>query len=281
MPTASAPASAANLGPGFDVVALALELRCSVTAVPADRWDVVHTGPEQPLGGDDLVLEAARRARADEGPLSITVNNNIPIGRGLGSSAATAAAAAGAAWRTRGWEPHPRTIFELVAEMEDHPDNAAAAVFGGLVLCTPDGQVHNLRLHASLIPVVAIPDRQLPTTEARSLLPESFLRQVVVRSLGRVGSLVAGLTSGDPALLAAAAGDELHESPRSQHRPEVAKLIDVARGAGALHACWSGAGPSVLALVSEELAPALIEALSLEVYPGIVRRFQVATTGLI
>ncbi len=281
MPTASAPASAANLGPGFDVLALALELRCTVTAVPSDRWEVVHTGPEQPLGGDDLVLEAAQRARGEEGPLSLTVNNDIPIGRGLGSSAATAAAAAGAAWRTRGWEPHPRTIFELVAAMEDHPDNAAAAVFGGLVLCSPDGQVHNLTIHPSLIPVIAIPERQLATSEARSLLPETFPRQAVVRSLGRMGALVAGLTSGEPALLAATMGDELHEGPRNQLRPEVAKLIDVARGAGALHACWSGAGPSVLALVLEDSAPTLVEALSLEVYPGIVRRFQVATTGLI
>jgi homoserine kinase len=92
---------------------------------------------------------------------------------------------------------------------------------------------------------------------------------------------VAGLTSGEPALLAATMGDELHEGPRNQHRPEVAKLIDVARGAGALHACWSGAGPSVLALVLEDSAPTVVEALSLEVYPGIVRRFQVATIGLI
>lgn len=280
MPTASAPASSANLGPGFDVLALALELRCTVTATPAERWEVIHIGPEQPLGGDDLVLEAAQRARGGEGPLRITVDNNIPIGRGLGSSAAVAAAAAGAAWRTSGWEPHPRTIFELVAEMEAHPDNAAAAAYGGLVLCTPGGEVHNLDLHPSLVPVIAIPERPLPTSEARSLLADSFPRDVVVRSLGRIGALVAGLVSGDHVLLAAAARDELHEAPRNQHRPEVANLMDVARGAGAVHACWSGAGPSVLALVPENLAQALIEAMSLELFRGVVRRFQVAKTGL-
>lgn len=232
------------------------------------------------MGGDDLVLEAAQRARGGEGPLRITVDNHIPIGRGLGSSAAAAAATAGAAWRTSGWEPHPRTIFELVADMEAHPDNAAAAAFGGLVLCTPGGEVHNLDLHPTLVPIIAIPERPLPTTEARAFLPDLFPRDVVVRSLGRIAALVDGLTSGDPALLAAAAGDELHEAPRNQHRPEVANLIDVARRAGAVHACWSGAGPSVLALVPEELVVGLIDAMSLELFPGVVRRFQVAKTGL-
>lgn len=263
------------------MLALALELRCTVTATPADHWDVTHIGPEQPLGGDELVLEAAQRARGGEGPLRITVDNHIPIGRGLGSSAAAAAAAAGAAWRTSGWEPHPRTIFELVAEMEAHPDNAAAAAFGGLVLCTPDGEVHNLDLHPTLVPIIAIPEHPLATTEARSFIPDAFPRAVVVRSLGRIAALVAGLTSGDGALLAAAAEDELHEAPRNHHRPEVANLIDIARGAGAVHACWSGAGPSVLALVPEDLAAAVIEAISLELYNGVVRRFLVAKTGLI
>ncbi|HUO45436.1 MAG TPA: homoserine kinase [Acidimicrobiia bacterium] len=280
MPTASAPASSANLGPGFDVLALALELRCSVTAEPGDTWELTHVGLERPNGGRDLVLEAARRAHDHGPPLVLTVDNNIPIGRGLGSSAAAAAAGSVAAWRAAGLEPDPETVFQLVAQLEEHPDNAAAAVYGGLVLVTPDGQVTRLTPHQSLIPVVAIPHRHLSTSEARAVLADQIPRQVVVRSLGRVAALVAGLLSAEPALLAAACGDELHESPRNRYRPEVAKLIDAAREAGSLHACWSGAGPSVLALTTAGTLAAVTSALEAVIGEGTVRQFDVAETGL-
>ena len=280
MPTASAPASSANLGPGFDVLALALELRCTVTAEPGASWELTHVGLERPNRGPDLVLEAARRAHVHGAPLLLTVDNNIPIGRGLGSSAAAATAGAAAAWRAAGFEPDLEAVFRLVAELEEHPDNAAAAVYGGLVLATPDGQVTRLSPHQSLIPVVAIPDRPLSTSEARGVLADQIPRSVVVRSLGRVAALVAGLLSADPALLSAACGDELHESPRNRHRPEVAKLIDTAREAGSLHACWSGAGPSVLALTTEDTLASVTLALEAVIGEGTVRQFDVAETGL-
>jgi homoserine kinase len=208
------------------------------------------------------------------------VDNQIPVGRGLGSSAAAAAAGALAAWRAEGLEPSLETVFALVAELEDHPDNAAAAIYGGLVLCTPDGTVHRLPLHPDLVAVVAIPDEPLATSQARSVLPESLSRPAVVRSLGRVGALVAGLLTANFDLLRAAGGDELHEAPRNQFRPEVAKLIDVALGAGALHACWSGAGPSVLTLTTEAEVEPVTAALGAAIGEGVVRRFQVAATGL-
>ncbi|HKX74875.1 MAG TPA: homoserine kinase [Acidimicrobiia bacterium] len=280
MPTASAPASSANLGPGFDILALALELRCVVTAEPAADWQMTHIGPERPETGNDLVLEAARRAHDLGPPLHLTVDNRIPIGRGMGSSAAAAAAGAAAAWRAMGLEPDPATVFQLVSDLEEHADNAAAAVYGGLVLCTAEGGVAQLPLHPSLIPLVAIPDRPLATSLARSLLPESASRQLVVQTLARVAALVAGLESADPALLGAAAGDELHEAPRNLHRPEVAKLIEVAREAGALHAAWSGAGPSVLAFVTNVTEGAVSEALRSALDGGVVERFEVARTGL-
>ena len=253
MATASAPASSANLGPGFDVLALALELRCAVEALPDERWSVRHVGPEYPSGHFDTVLEAARRAVGEDRPLSLVVDNRIPIGRGLGSSAAAAVAGAAAAWRAVGEEAHDRAVFDLAADMEDHPDNAAAAVYGGLVLCTPDGEVHRLPLPSRVwsrswrCPIGRLP----PATPGRPC-PTSCPREVAVRSLGRLAALVSGLLLGDGVLLASAHGDEMHQDPRNRLRPEVEHLIETARSAGALHACWSGAGPSVLALSEPE-----------------------------
>lgn len=281
MAEASAPASAANLGPGFDVLALALELRCQVVAAPSKMWSVRHVGPEFPAGHFDIVLEAARRAVGDDHPLDLVVSNHIPIARGLGSSAAAAAAASAAAWRAVGDDAHDRRVFEMVAEMEEHPDNAAAAVYGGLVLCAPDGEVHRLPLRPGLVPIVAVPKRPLSTTDARALLPEQISRSAAVRSLGRVGALVAGLMLGDDILLAAAHGDEMHEEPRNRLRPEVASLIEAARGAGALHACWSGAGPSVLALAEVETSAKVRAAFEANLQTGLVLELNVAASGLL
>ena len=281
MATASAPASSANLGPGFDVLALALELRCTVQAVPDQRWSVRHVGSEYPSGHFDSVLEAARRAIGEDRPLSLVVDNRIPIGRGLGSSAAAAVAGAAAAWRAVGEGAHDRAVFELAADMEEHPDNAAAAVYGGLVLCTPDGGVHRLPLHPGLVPILAVPDRGLSTSDARAALPETLPRDLAVRSLGRLAALISGLLLGDGVVLASAHGDEMHQDPRNHLRPEVEHLIETARSAGALHACWSGAGPSVLALADPEATPKVKAALDASLKGGKVLELRMASAGLI
>ncbi|MGQ0849659.1 MAG: homoserine kinase [Actinomycetota bacterium] len=281
MSVASAPASSANLGPGFDILALALELRCSVTAAPSADWTVEHIGPESPAGDGDMVLDAARKAVGRRNRLRLTVENHIPIGRGLGSSAAAAAAGAAAAWRAIGDSPTDRRVFDLVADVERHPDNAAAAVYGGLVLCTPDGEVHRLPLHPRLVPLVAVPHQRLATTEARAALDRKLPRDMAIRSLGRVASLIAGLLIGDEVLLAGARGDEMHEAPRNHLRPGTADLIEVARTAGASHACWSGAGPSVLALVETARLGRVRQALEAALVDGHVIAPTVAHTGLV
>jgi homoserine kinase len=111
-----------------------------------------------------------------------------------------------------------------------------------------------LPFHPSLRPVVAVPDTQLPTHLARAVLAKEIPMEVVVRSLGRVSGLTAGLITGDPGMLAAAHGDEIHEAPRADLSPEVGHLMDVARRAGALHAARSGAGPSVIAIATADVA---------------------------
>ncbi|HVR31956.1 MAG TPA: homoserine kinase [Acidimicrobiia bacterium] len=250
MAEASAPASSANLGPGFDCLAVALEIRCAVRAEPADAWTVSHVGADAPPeGADDAVLIAAQTAVGADRPLALVVDNAVPIGRGLGSSSAAAAAGAVAAWKAHGENPSLHRAWEIATDMDGHPDNAAAAVYGGLVLATAGGAVHRLPWNVALHAVVAVPNEPFRTAEARRLLPVAYEADVVRRSLARVAALVAGLVGGDTALLADASGDEIHERPRQEVRPDVAELIDVARSAGAVHAAWSGAGPSMLALV--------------------------------
>lgn len=262
MAEASAPASSANLGPGFDCLALAVELRCVVDAEPSSEWSVSHDG-DQPIEPDseDFVLAAARLAVGDDRPLALTVTNAIPIGKGLGSSSAALAAGALAAWRAVG-ESHPtERLFELVSELEGHPDNAAAAVYGGLVLVDALGMPHRLPWNPRFAPLVLVPAESLSTRKARTVLPASYTRGSVISSVARATSLIAGLLAGDPDLVRASGGDEIHEAPRNIFVPEVAKRIRTALDAGAVHAAWSGAGPSVIAIVETADRARVIEHL--------------------
>ena len=262
MAEASAPASAANLGPGFDTLALALELRCRVTAEPATDWQVDHLGRHHPeSASQDAVLAAAQLAVGVERPMRLAVRSEIPVARGMGSSAAAYAAGALAAWRATGVEPDSQRVFELVADLEGHADNAAAAVFGGLQAVTIAGGAQRMALHPDLVPVVAVPEAVLLTGDARAALPHSYSRPAVVRSLQRAVALVEGLRTADAALLASALGDEIHEGPRTRLNPVAAELIETALTAGALFACWSGAGPSVLAIALSARRPDIVVSL--------------------
>lgn len=282
MTEATAPASSANLGAGFDTLALALELRCRVVAEPSADWGVDHVGEHRPgSSSPDAVLGAAQVAIGKDRPMHLTVNSNIPVARGLGSSAAASAAGALAAWRATGKEPSRRQVFDLVVSLEGHADNAAATVFGGLHAVTVTGVAHPLALHPDLVPVIAVPEAMLLTSDARAALPDSVSRQVVVRSLQRAVALVEGLRTGDPVLLAAAAGDEIHEEPRNDLNPEAVRLIEGARVAGALFACWSGAGPSVLAVAPIAQRPKVARTLaSVLDGRGMVLTPEIATEGL-
>lgn len=247
----SAPATTANLGPGYDCIAMALRPRCRVTAEPAGSWETNHVGPERPPdGAPDAVLEAAKQVSA--GPLRITVDNEVPVGKGLGSSAAAFVTGVAAAMVAGGDEMVPDRVYRVAAEMEGHADQVAAAVYGGLVIVPAEGMPMRLPVHPSVRPLVAVPEHALPTSEARKVVEESQPLDRVVRSLARMSALTAGLITGDANLLAAAHGDEIHEAPRARMSPEVAALVKGARAAGALHAARSGAGPSVLALVTAD-----------------------------
>lgn len=276
---ASAPATTANLGPAFDVIALALSLRCDVTAALADEWSIEHTTDHRPGPGEgDGILAAARDAVGDR-PLAITVSNQVPLAKGLGSSAAAFVAGAAAALRAVGDDASPDRVYRIAANLEGHADQAAAAVYGGLVLIPAEGMPMRLPLHPSIRPVIAIPHTRLPTSEARAVISESHDHDLVLRTISRVAALTAGLMTGDPEMLATAHGDEIHEAPRASLSPEVGELMDIARRAGALHAARSGAGPSVVALATAETAGRV--SMAFEEAGAFVLNAPVDTTGLV
>jgi homoserine kinase len=240
---ARAPASSANLGPGFDSLAIALGLYVEVSVEPADALSVTSTGEGAHLACDASHL-AARVATEAAGTdrLAITVHSDIPVQRGLGSSAAVAVAAAAAAGS--------KNPLAVATRVDGHPENAAASVLGGLVAATiVEGApvANRLTLDNKLTFVVVVPDRALPTAEARAALPEAVPHADAAFNLGRTGLLVAGLAD-HRRLVAAATEDRLHQPYRRRLFPEADELLAGLVDGGAVASCWSGAGPSLLAL---------------------------------
>jgi homoserine kinase len=252
---ARAPASAANLGPGFDTLAIALSLYVEVDVEPADRLTVLVEGEGEELPADASHV-AARIAMTAAGTdrLSVRVRSQIPVGRGLGSSAAVAAAAAAAAGA-----PDP---LGVAAANDGHPENAAASVLGGLVAAAT---VHDhplaarLPLDRALVFVVLVPDQSLPTARARQALPAQVPHGDAAFNLGRMGLLVAGLAD-HRALVRHATDDRLHQAVRQSLFPQASRLQAGLIDAGALASCWSGAGPSVLGICTRDTARAVREA---------------------
>lgn len=277
---ARAPASSANLGPGFDTLAVALALHVEVTVEEADALTVATEGEGAELPADASHL-AARIATEVVGHdrLAITVRSAIPVGRGLGSSAALAAAAAAAAGA-----PDPLAV---AIAADGHPDNAAATVLGGLVAAaTVDGAAvtRRLALDPGLAFVVLVPERRLPTEEARGALPATVPHADAAFNLGRMGLLIAGLAD-RRLLVRQAAEDRLHQAQRAPLFPEAPALLDGLVGAGALASCWSGAGPSLLAVCdasqAEDVRAAGVGLLSGAGVPGRALRLAPDLDGLV
>jgi homoserine kinase len=234
---ARAPASSANLGPGFDALAIALDCYVQVEVEPSPSLRVFSEG-EGAGFSDDASHLAVRVASSILGHdrIAVTVRSQIPVSRGLGSSAALAATAAAAAGSD---DP-----FAVAAAWDGHPENAAASVFGGLVAAADvDGRPSTAQLPLSrgLAFVVIVPDRALVTAEARAVLPETLSRDDALFNLGRMGLLLAGLA--DPSLLTPeATADRLHQHARAHLFPEAPALLEALVASGALASCWSGAG---------------------------------------
>jgi homoserine kinase len=271
------PASTANLGAGYDCLGMALGLtnRIEVEVRGWSRGEVELTVDgegvgELPESRDNRFvqgLEAVLRSQRGELPEGvgwrIDMQNRIPLGRGLGSSAAATVAGLVAGNALLGEPLTSRDLLALATEIEGHPDNAAAALFGGFVVSalTPDG-IEAIRFDAprDLRAMLLVPDLRLDTKQMRKALPSKVPLADAVANLGRVALGVAGFATGRYELLRTLTVDRLHEQYRAAAFPQLPRLIEAARAAGAIGACLSGAGSSVVAFSDSVAALTRIEA---------------------
>jgi homoserine kinase len=257
--TATVPATSANLGPGFDCFGLALDL-CNEVAFdtagqPGVSWDGEGAG-ELPTDGSDLVSTAivatAERFGREAPPGAIRGINRIPLERGLGSSAAAAVAGVSIANAALGLGLEPTGLLEIAAEIEGHPDNAAAAVFGGFTMVVDGAVVARFDPDPDLRPALFVPaDARVSTEEARRVLPATVPHADAASNAAHAALTAVALLH-EPGLLPRAMLDRLHQDVRLGLAPQVRETFDRIREAG-LAVCVSGSGPSLLVFERDEV----------------------------
>lgn len=255
----SVPCSTSNLGPAFDCLGLALNLRNELTLELSEGLGeaVVEIEGEGAStlsrGQDNLMVRAASAVLAGRPgvKMAFKAKNLIPVGRGLGSSAAAVVAGLVAANELIGRPLGTPELLEYAATIEGHPDNAAPALLGGLVAAVRQDKktlAFPLQIHADLRAVVCVPDFELSTAAARSVLAPAVLREQAVANIGRALLLSSALENGLWDRLAPAMEDQLHQPYRTPLVKGLNEVLRAARRAGPCGAALSGAGPSVIAL---------------------------------
>lgn len=252
------PASSANLGPGFDTFAAALALHVEVEVQETGRF-AVETDLQIARDRRNLVVRGFERlAPPDDFVFRIT--SDVPLSGGLGSSAAAYLAGLMAADHLFELDAD---LLALATELEGHPDNVAAALLGGFVICA-DGQATRFDPPTGLEAVLVVPETAVRTKEARAALPAEVPMQEAVFNVAHGALLTLGLTLGDWDLVSRGLADRLHQDRRAPLFPQSAALLARARDLGALGATVSGAGPTVLFWSHYEQTGGLIEALRRE-----------------
>jgi len=273
------PASTSNLGSGFDCLGLALD--CWLTATFEDgAGEPAYTGT---VAGLDPARDLIHRAiGALPGHHRLRVHSQIPVGKGFGSSAAALVAGAALAQLVRGEELDPDAAFRYAAQVEGHPDNAAPAAYGGLILSA--ARPTRLTLHSSIAVALAVPASGIDTHQARAILPRQVARETAVAQAARAGALVQGLVTGDADLVAFGMEDQLAVPYRRHLIPGYDLAEAAGREAGALGVTISGAGSTMLALArppeAAAVARAMAETLTAAGNPAEPMTPGVATTGL-
>jgi homoserine kinase len=289
----SVPASSANLGPGFDSVGLALELRirAHVRVLPdgaTPRWT---------FGGDYLPTHDGLRDEIARGiariagarvlpPLDITVHNDIPLGKGLGGSAAAAVLGVAIGAQLRGSSASEAELAQTIAEIEGHPDNGIPALLGGIVVAAQaPGELPTYLRFApppEMRALVVVPQIEMPTVQARAILPTSYSRRDTVYNIQRAALLGAAFASGRCDMLREAMRDRIHQPYRATFVPGLEEMIAL-DGPDIYGIALSGAGPSVIALVRRSDASIADAIEAIFARAGVITRtydLAIADTGL-
>jgi homoserine kinase len=254
----SVPATSANLGPGFDAVGVALSLRIRADVEPSQRFELVFApGAETPSHGGFAATIWRAMARIDSTlpRVRVRIDNRIPLGKGLGSSAAASVLGLAIAARAHRNALARGEIARLACELEGHHDNALPAVFGSVVIAARSDAHAYVRLPRApdLRALVIVPDVVLDTAQARALLPDRYDRADAVFTAQHSALLGAALASGTWKALGAAMSDRLHQPYRAARIPGMAQALAL-RDRTLIGSALSGAGPSLIALLPPHAA---------------------------
>ncbi|HEU4904539.1 MAG TPA: homoserine kinase [Solirubrobacterales bacterium] len=243
------PASSANLGPGYDVMAAALDLFLELEVEETGEFGFDPGPLEVPSGRENLIVRAFESLHPADG-IAFRLTQAVPLGRGLGSSAAAIVAGLVAADHLYELALSKEELLARAGEIEGHPDNVAAAIYGGFVVCGPGegGAPSAARFDppGGLEGIVTIPSEEVSTERAREAIPAEVPLADAVANIAAASRLVLGLQSADLDLVAAGLADRIHQPRRRDLYPRSMELVDDARELGALGATISGAGPTVL-----------------------------------
>jgi len=272
------PATSANLGPGFDAVAVALDFYLEIEAEAAGAFSIDATGHDRERCGqldDNLILGIYERLLKENGkavvPLAIRMQNGIPLGMGCGSSAAGRLAAIALAVHFGRLEWSAKQILEEACALEGHPDNAAACWLGGFVAAACEGRTVHV---AHVLPpedwraIVVLPADPLPTSKAREVLPQSYSRADAVTNIQSAALLGLAFALGRGDLLRMAMNDRIHQPYRAPICPLLPRLLPLAGSNGILGAALSGAGPAMLVIVGSQQSVAQASAAIREAIEG-------------
>ena len=269
------PASSANLGPGFDSLAAALQLHLELEVEETGELRVESDVPGLPLDRTNLCVRAFESLRPADG-ITFRIRSEIPMSAGLGSSAAAIVAGIVAADHMYELDA---PVFELAAALEGHPDNVGAALLGGFVICTPGEEPVRFDPVPGFEAVLVTPPDPVPTAEARAALPDEVPMADAVHNVAHAALLVLGLARGDLDLVARGLEDRLHQPRRKSLYPRSMELLRRARSLGAVGASISGAGPTVLFWSHWEQTGNLYDRLRDECSDCAVRRVPFSPAG--
>jgi homoserine kinase len=243
------PASSANLGPGYDVLAAAVSLQLELEVAESGEFSFDPGGAAVPTGRENLIVRAFESLRPAEG-IAFRLRSEIPLARGLGSSAAAIVAGLFAADHLYELGLSRHEMLARATELEGHPDNVAAAIYGGFVICAadPGGAPTAARFDppGGLEGIAVIPAEEVSTERAREAIPDQVPLGDAVANLAAASRLVLGLQRSDLDLVASGLADRIHQPRRRELYPRSMELVDEAQAMGALGATISGAGPTVL-----------------------------------